>query len=250
MPLGYLPDSPEDIGGFLQADSNYSTQPPYATSPPQFNPDLEAQRIAILEHFTLLSLCRGQHPCRKVVFTIKSHDQGWGGDRSHKGTYRGSFTWFQAGVERLEIYPGEFIDLPLVGEMAQKTTEGNGPPLSGIPYTIRTIEPATVPSANDPKIYKFEHPDHGAPATCLQRNKTATPETHEHVVTWSYDDSVDPESEEGQALEEAGRGRASATGEFVRNLNIGDIVTVWACARFPGWQNVVEDVKIDLYWAV
>jgi hypothetical protein len=39
--------------------------------------------------------------CRKIVFTIRSHDQGWGGSAADKGTYRGSFTWFDVGKERL-----------------------------------------------------------------------------------------------------------------------------------------------------
>ena len=39
--------------------------------------------------------------CRKIVFTIRSHDQGWGGSAADKGTYRGSFTWFDVGLERV-----------------------------------------------------------------------------------------------------------------------------------------------------
>ena len=39
---------------------------------------------------------------RKIVFTIESHDQGWSNDssqnRSLKGTYESSWTWFDVGV--------------------------------------------------------------------------------------------------------------------------------------------------------
>lgn len=42
------------------------------------------------------------HPVRKVVFKIKSHDQGWGGDAEAKGTYRASWTWFEAGLEKFD----------------------------------------------------------------------------------------------------------------------------------------------------
>lgn len=42
------------------------------------------------------------NPCRKIVFTIESRDQGWGGEPEHRETYRGSWTWFEAGIERLE----------------------------------------------------------------------------------------------------------------------------------------------------
>jgi hypothetical protein len=39
--------------------------------------------------------------CRKIVFTIRSRDQGWGGSAADKGTYRGSYTWFDVGLERM-----------------------------------------------------------------------------------------------------------------------------------------------------
>lgn len=42
------------------------------------------------------------HPCRKIVFSLKSHDQGWGGDPEYKGTYESSWTWFEAGLERFD----------------------------------------------------------------------------------------------------------------------------------------------------
>ena len=84
----------------------------------------------------------------------------------------------------------------------------------------------------------------------IQSNVTAGKEIKEHIITWSYNDCIDPESPEGDELERQGRGRASATGKFVRNLQIGDIITVWARARFPGWSNRAEEVRIDIYWAV
>jgi len=42
------------------------------------------------------------HPARKVVFTIVSRDQGWGGSAADQGTYHGSWTWFEAGLERFD----------------------------------------------------------------------------------------------------------------------------------------------------
>ncbi|KAI5297006.1 Phosphotransferase enzyme, partial [Ascosphaera pollenicola] len=35
---------------------------------------------------------RTQRPCRKIVFNLSSHDQGWGG--GEPDTFEGSFTWF------------------------------------------------------------------------------------------------------------------------------------------------------------
>lgn len=74
--------------------------------------------------------------------------------------------------------------------------------------------------------------------------------TKEHVITWSWNDNIDPESEEANDLVLQGRGQATGSGDMVRSLVLGDVVTVWAKARFPGWSNIIEQVKIDLYWAV
>jgi hypothetical protein len=40
----------------------------------------------------------GMRPVRRVIFTIKSHDQGWSDYREHHGTYEGSWTWFEARI--------------------------------------------------------------------------------------------------------------------------------------------------------
>jgi hypothetical protein len=61
---------------------------------------------------------------------------------------------------------------------------------------------------------------------------------------------MDPDSIDGKKLDEEGRGRATGNGEYVRNLKVGDVVTLWGKARYGGWVNYVEEVKIDVYWAV
>lgn len=57
----------------------------------------------VFKNWDLLSQTRGEHPCRKIVFTIKSRDQGWGGGAS-RGTYNNSFTWFDAGLEKVSAF--------------------------------------------------------------------------------------------------------------------------------------------------
>jgi hypothetical protein len=72
----------------------------------------------------------------------------------------------------------------------------------------------------------------------------------EHVIEWSWTDDIHPESPEAEKLTEEGRGKETGTGEFVRNLQLGDVITVWGKARFPGWSNHVNGVTVDIYWAV
>lgn len=61
-------------------------------------PDLMPRLLQAWEERTI---ARGAH-CRKVVFELRSHDQGWGG--SDKGKYDSSYTWFDVGLERMCAY--------------------------------------------------------------------------------------------------------------------------------------------------
>ena len=98
--------------------------------------------------------------------------------------------------------------------------------------------------------YQHEEQVHRRDRFTIQRNKMASRDKQTHVVTWSYLDDVRADSDEGLALEEAGRGRESGDGSFVRDLRLGDVVTVWGMARFPMWQNKIKSVKLEVYWAV
>lgn len=85
----------------------------------------------------------------------------------------------------------------------------------------------------------------------LQSNVVVDKHMRTHRITWSWTDNItNPESAEAKELEEQGRGTLSADGEFVRNLQLGDVVTVWAKARFPGWVNHVQKVQVKVYWAI
>jgi len=102
----------------------------------------------------------------------------------------------------------------------------------------------------EPKLkYEFDHPLLPS-ARCIQKNLTAVRTTTEHIVEWCASDDINPESLEANQLMKQGRGAATGTGAFVKSLELGDVVTVWAKARFPGWINSVEDVQIDVYWMV
>jgi hypothetical protein len=42
-----------------------------------------------------------EHPVRRIVFTTTSRDQGWASQE--RDTYIGSWTWFEAGLERFDL---------------------------------------------------------------------------------------------------------------------------------------------------
>ncbi|KAF4122909.1 hypothetical protein GMORB2_7216 [Geosmithia morbida] len=200
------------------------------------------------------------HPVRKVVFTIKSHDQGWSSSSSPKGGYEGSHTWFEAGLERFDAE--QQCDAHCTKDLRYNSSKSVA---SALPLcALRPIQPPFEPMITKGKYaskdeggdivdnpsYKYQHPLEPRQDWEIQRNKLATKTWQENEVTWSWDDNVDPESEDAKALEELGRGKGTGSGGLVRSLKLGDVVTIWGKARFPGWSNVVEKVKVDIYWAV
>lgn len=254
-PLGYLACNDDDL-------EQWQMHPQYAESYPTLQPKPwpESRHVPseateeVLKQWSLKSLPKGEHPCRKIVFTIKSHDQGWGGDRGHRGTYQGSYTWFDVGLERVAACrAGALQDHPKQTPITQfqlcpqpsETTSQESP----IVCSLRTILPPTHEADNEIDLDTFDIPMLPS-AMALQKNLTATRDTKEHRVTWRFDDNVVPDSLDAAELEKQGRGRDSGNGKFVRDLKVGDVITVWAKARFPQWLNVVEMVQMDVYWAV
>lgn len=190
---------------------------------------------SILEKWREASMpdTRLEFPCRKIVFSIRSHDQGWGGRHCDKGTYEGSFTWFDVGLQRVKGWDGMRFDLEQVD-----------PPFS-------SPEPESEQDDQRWQGDQLKHPFMPHSKT-LQTNKTATGEFQDYEITLSWKDDVDPESEYAEEVleKQLGRGKESMNGELVRGLRVGDVVDVWARARFPGWCNIVERVEIRVYWAV
>lgn len=184
----------------------------------------------------------------------------------HKGTYEGSYTWFDVGLERVSATrEGIILDRPEMAptpqfELSQNGLEENDQVEKStsckarelLICNLRTVLPVTEPrppNTSDENSDTFKH--ELLPSTmAIQKNATAMRDTREYKVTWSFDDNVVTDSLDASELEKQGRGRETGNGEFVRNLKVGDVVTVWGKARFPQWINHVEEVKIDVYWAV
>ena len=76
--------------------------------PRRDNPDPDANTGSEYPRSTLLALADEpapelEHPVRKIVFDIESHDQGFSSHHPEsRGTYNHSYTWFDAGLERFD----------------------------------------------------------------------------------------------------------------------------------------------------
>ncbi|PKY06054.1 hypothetical protein P168DRAFT_303730 [Aspergillus campestris IBT 28561] len=158
------------------------------------------------------------HPCRKIVFTIDSRDQGWGGGR-RTTPYEGSFTWF---------------DVDVMHSAQQRAPDAPGPEFHPPQGGFENDAPLLLPNAHK-----------------LQCNKTAVGETQRHVVTWHYQDCIEEDSAEAEEIaNETGRGRATLDGKQVREMEVGDALVIWARARFGGWSNRVYGFWVRTFWAV
>jgi hypothetical protein len=165
------------------------------------------------------------HPCRKIVFQLWSNDQGWGGEQGY-GPYKASYTWFDVGIEKAQtsIFTNNTVDWPAPLLFKEEVDA----------FRIqRDVARPFLPSD-----------------TTLQKNVMAEEETTEHTIVWHFLDSFDKESAEAIEADKLGRGPGSLDGKFVRNMQVGDCITLWARARFPGWKNHVKRAKITVYWAV
>lgn len=58
----------------------------------------------VMKEWTATTQPRTERPCRKIVFTLTSHDQGWGGGPAAQGQYDGSFSWFDVGKEEMSAF--------------------------------------------------------------------------------------------------------------------------------------------------
>jgi hypothetical protein len=166
------------------------------------------------------------HPCRKIEFQLWSHDQGWGG--AHPGTYRESYTWFDVGVQKLQapiFANSDIIEWPAY-----------------LLFEEFDEEPCSIPT--DPARPFLPH------ATTLQKNIVGKSQTMEHTIVWHFLNSYDEESAEAMEAVKRGRGSQSLDGKFVRSIQVGDCITLWARARFPGWENHVQKAEVTVYWAV
>lgn len=187
-------------------------------------------------------------PCRRIVFTLRSRDQGWSSSPGDHGTYNGSWSWFEAGLERwCKTSPAQTSSPEQTGQTEQQ------PQIPSLKLDdLCTVIPEVEWEGQVQKAYIFKHHLHPREDLKVQCNLTAEKEVLEHRVVWSYTDDVDPERDVEAAvkLQREGRGKATGNGEFVRDLKLGDVVTLWSKARFPSWANFVESARIDVYYAI
>ncbi|KAJ5915410.1 hypothetical protein N7466_011343 [Penicillium verhagenii] len=168
---------------------------------------------------------RGIHPCRKVVFRISSHDQG-GRGTSQDYDYSESWTWFDIEVIREAHTRNMYVD----GEEQELLHNERGQ----VTQHYEPTDELLLPRQNK-----------------VQSNAKRSGHLQNNTIVWHYLDDIGSDSAEAFEIERTkGRGRFTLDGRFVRELEVGDSIALWARARFPAWTNYVSKASVRVFWAV
>ncbi|KAJ2985115.1 hypothetical protein NUW58_g5708 [Xylaria curta] len=158
-----------------------------------------------------------EHPARKIVFDIVSRDQGWSHAVETHHTFRESWTWFEAGIDRFD--KGHTRS----AENSEKLgSESSSSPAEG--PTTGAIRPVWPPLKEN--SYEYHHSLHPVPDHMIQSNRVAEHDWQPHHIEWLWSDNIDPKSSAAQDLRTNGRGSGTGDGSFLKSLKIGDMVTV------------------------
>ena len=162
---------------------------------------------------------------RKLVFNIKSRDQGWSSFPADHGTYSGSYSWIEVELWRRE----------------SKSSSDN-----------TSSDDNHNNNDNDNNAQGGEYKQIGEPEI-VQRNKHACRQFLEHEVVWSWD-TEDPADEEGECWEPDRPGwwknGHHQNPKFVRKLRGGDKLKVYIASRFGGWVCRAASCSIRVFWAI
>jgi len=155
---------------------------------------------------------------RMVKFTLKSCDQGWGGQSKYRGTYNKSGTWLEASILRnLESVES------LLG--------------------LKTVKAAHLDQQC--QNVEIQNPIDGTRRWHLQSNLHASSEVKRHEVVWTDMDVFDEQAE----IDATAQGRGTGRG-FVSTISPGDRVGVIARTLNPLWHNHVFSAQVDIFYSI
>lgn len=156
---------------------------------------------------------------RRIRFTIVSRDQGWSsGNPADHNTYRGSYTWFEAGVRGLPRDGNNPLESDL--ERSDLTELSS---LGDVFCMHRNALDEEHKLQCQPQIRYYKYG-----SRVLTHNLHAGRDFAEHTVEWSLDD---PD--------------LGIVNTF-REIKRGCRIEVAAHARYPRWVNYVKSVRIEV----
>lgn len=178
---------------------------------------------------------------KMIVFTIRSHDQGWSDYREDYGTYRNSHTWFTASVKRPK----------------KKTSDADEKAESVESVKGKGFDRASNPEDEEEEVIGTKQ---------LVTNVHCAPRDNTHTVTWSLNtdgtlivgDNPQPTEQQTQQddaktetqPEQYSEQERQDIVDLLRSIQEGDTIEVNVFAKFLGWKNNVAGARVDVYCGV
>jgi len=179
-----------------------------------------------------------------VKWTIKSCDQGWSGE-TLKGTYRHSWTWFEAGILRhVRACPNDAPDAPelKLAEEVKATGRASVATLGSFPEAGWEEVGVEVEPRSDGGEENVSRETTRKTRWHVQRNVNTSSQERVHVIEWDVGDEWVKESEEDP---ESGRGSGKG---YIDALHDGDRLCLFARAKYPCWRNDVRNTKVEVFY--
>ncbi|KAK6535848.1 hypothetical protein TWF281_000098 [Arthrobotrys megalospora] len=206
----------------------------------------------------------------KLVFNIRSRDQGGSSYPESHGSYKAGWSWLQ-----VELWRNKTNEEKPGSAMSQSAPKSLSKEKVYIGKTIDQVYEDCGDESADPNSFHCWHYYHGysqrreedgdkykVGTWILQRNVHAKRGFTDHEIVW--DSRVDEPSVDKVPLQDRDlryRDEAKwngivrfwenghvANGQFVRELQPGDEIRVVMRAMFPGWSCIVEKCNIECWW--
>lgn len=172
-----------------------------------------------------------------VRWWIKSHDQGYSGEPAeNKGTYRCSWTWFEAAILRGSRVCRLEEDLVKTEEPVNITDPA-------VPYPEEGLEEVGVTVVGE------ELAEEVKTRWRVQSNVNSHRDPTEHVIEWFPHQKIPEEvlSDPGNtnSEEDVRTGHGFGIG-FVDALKPGDRLVLIARATYPAWINNIRGAEVEI----
>ena len=175
---------------------------------------------------------------KMVVFTARSHDQGWSDNRGDWGTYKNSYTWFEVAIKRAKSMESESAEASTTAR--QDVAAGENPDKDNDEDETETVAKrhlfTNVHCAARDTIHTITW-SADLDATSITSNNPQPTEQHEQQQDAKTDTQPMPYTDEDRLEIQA----------WLKQIRPGDRIEILPRARFPGWTNNVAGCRVDVY---
>jgi len=173
----------------------------------------------------------GQGHVKMVVFTARSHDQGWSDNRGDWGTYKNSYTWFEVAIKRAKSMESESAGAPTTAGQDGRNDDEDETETVAKRHLFTNVHCAARDTIHT--ITWSADLD----ATSITSNNPQPTEQHEQQQDAKTDTQPVPYTDEDRLEIQA----------WLKQVRRGDRIEILPRARVPDWTNNVAGCRVDVY---